>query len=300
MQFYERKEVKDALSWLKAVDNPSDEISLLRIINFPRRGIGEGTVLKISQWSLEQEVPLPEALARVGEIDGVAAGAREKVREFHSLLEEERADFARGGRLAEKVRHLFDRIAIEEELYRIADDTAQARRKMENVEQIINSMAAYEERDNKPSLAGFLEKVTLMDEDRFSGKDTKGSDSDAVTLMSLHSSKGLEFPFIFLVGMEEEILPHIKSINEDLSLDEERRLCYVGITRARKQLVLSHCRTRKRYGKTEERSPSRFLEEIPAELLNQQQGAVAAALTAEENDQMADAFFSRMKDMLKE
>ena len=118
--------------------------------------------------------------------------------------------------------------------------------------------------------------------------------------MSLHSSKGLEFPFIFLVGMEEEILPHVKSISEDLSLDEERRLCYVGITRARKQLVLSHCLTRKRYGKIEERSPSRFLQEIPPELLNHQQGAVAAALSAEENDQMADAFFSRMKDLLKE
>jgi superfamily I DNA/RNA helicase len=299
MQFYERKEVKDALSWLKAVDNPSDEISLLRIINFPRRGIGEGTVLKINQWSLEQEVPLLEALGRVGEIDGVAAGAREKVREFHSLLEEKRASFAKGGGLAEKTRRLFGRIAIEEELYRIADDGAQARRKMENVEQIVNSLAAYEERDSKPSLAGFLEKVTLMDEERFSGKDTKGAASDAVTLMSLHSSKGLEFPFVFLAGMEEEILPHIKSINEDLSLDEERRLCYVGITRARKQLVLSHCRTRKRYGKTEERTSSRFLEEIPPELLNHQQGAAAAALSAEENDRMADAFFSRMKSMLE-
>jgi superfamily I DNA/RNA helicase len=299
MQFYDRKEVKDALYWLKAVANPADEIALLRIINFPRRGIGDGTVLRISQWSQEQGVELLDALARVDEVEGVAGGMKEKVREFHALLEEERQSFASGGQLSEKVRRLFKRIAMDEELYRTVNDSAQARRKIENVEQIVNSLAAYEARESAPSLSGFLEKVTLMDEDRFAGRDKRVPEGDAVTLMSLHSSKGLEFPFVFLVGMEEEILPHRKSIDEGVSLDEERRLCYVGITRARKQLSLSCCLQRKRYGKLEDRSRSRFLAEIPDELLNHKHGAAAAARSAEENEQMANSFFSRMKAMLE-
>jgi superfamily I DNA/RNA helicase len=274
-------------------------MALLRIINFPRRGIGEGSVLRIGQWADEQGIELLEALGRVEEIEGVAPGVREKVREFHALLEEERALFATGRQLAEKARRLFKRIAIEEELCRIVNDGAQARRKMENVEQVVNSLAAYEGRELTPTLAGFLEKVTLLDEDRFAGREKKAPDGDAVTLMSLHSSKGLEFPFVFLVGMEEEILPHKKSVEEGISIDEERRLCYVGITRARRQLVLSRCLQRKRYGKLEERSPSRFLTEIPEELLHHQQGAAAASLSAEENDRMADTFFSRMREMME-
>jgi superfamily I DNA/RNA helicase len=299
MQFYERKEVKDALCWLKALANPADEMALLRIINFPRRGIGEGSVLRIGQWADEQGVEMLEALARVDEIEGLAAGVREKVREFHALLEEERALFSSGRQLADKARCLFKRIAIEEELYRIVNDGAQARRKMENVEQVVSSLAAYEGRELLPSLAGFLEKVTLLDEDRFAGREKKAPEGDAVTLMSLHSSKGLEFPFVFLVGMEEEILPHRKSVEEGISVDEERRLCYVGITRARRQLVLSRCLQRKRYGKLEERYPSRFLAEIPGELLSHQLGAAATTLSAEENDRMADTFFARMREMME-
>ena len=192
---------------------------------------------------------------------------------------------------------LFRRLGIEDELFRTHEDPKVARRRAENVEQIISSLAAYEARTLNPTLSEFLEKVSLMDEDRFSGRDKKDHGQDAVTLMSLHSSKGLEFPFVFLVGLEEEILPHKRSIYEDFSVDEERRLCYVGITRARRQLAISRCLCRRKYGKLEERQPSRFLAEIPQELINVQEGPAKEA-SPEEADRLADDFFARMRSML--
>jgi len=220
---------------------------------------------------------------------------------FHGLLTEEAGRFRnRKTGLAERVAALFKRLGIEEELYRTIDDRAVARRKVENVEQIVNSLASYEERIPAPTLAGFLEKVSLMDEDRFSGKEKKEHGQNAVTLMSLHSSKGLEFPYVFLVGLEEEILPHKRSIYEDFSIDEERRLMYVGITRARRHLTITRCLRRKKYGKLEERFPSRFLEEIPADLLNVQQAAAATILTEDETEKVANDTFARLKAMFGE
>ncbi|UFS68592.1 UvrD-helicase domain-containing protein [Geomonas sp. RF6] len=296
-QFYERKEVKDSLSYLKVIANPLDEVALLRIVNFPKRGIGDGTVIRINQWSIEQECPLFEAFGRVEEIEGIGDATKEKVLAFHRTLLDAARDFEREGGLAEKGKALLQKLKIEEEIYRTIDDAPTAKRKVENVEQIINSMAAYEERIPKPTLAGFLEKVSLMDEDRFSGKDKKDHGRDAVTLMSLHSSKGLEFPFVFLVGLEEEILPHKRAIYEDFTVDEERRLCYVGITRARQQLVMTRALYRKKYGKLQERIPSRFLDEMPQPVLNVIQSGVAAG-SAEEEVKTAEDFFAKMKAML--
>jgi len=296
-QFYERKEVKDSLSYLKVIANPLDEVALLRIVNFPKRGIGDGTVIRINQWSIEQECPLFEAFGRVQEIEGIADATKEKVLAFHHTLLDAARDFALEGGLAEKGKALFQKLKIEEEIYRTIDDAPTAKRKVENVEQIINSMAAYEERIPKPTLSGFIEKVSLMDEDRFSGKDKKEHGRDAVTLMSLHSSKGLEFPFVFLVGLEEEILPHKRAIYEDFTVDEERRLCYVGITRARQQLVMTRALYRKKYGKLQERIPSRFLEEMPTQVLNVMESGVAAA-SAEDETKTAEDFFAKMKAML--
>jgi superfamily I DNA/RNA helicase len=296
MQFYERKEVKDALCYLRAIANPKDEQALLRIVNFPRRGIGDSTLVRLNQWSQEEGVGLFEAFGGVGEIEGVNAATRERVLAFFDLLSGEIAAFKRRGRLAERIAELFKRVGIEEELHRTIDDPKVARRRMENVEQIVNSLAGYEERTMNPTLSGFLEKVSLMDEDRFSDRDKKEHGQDAVTLMSLHSSKGLEFPFVFLVGLEEEILPHKRSIYEDFTIDEERRLCYVGITRARQQLVITRCLQRKRYGKLEEREPSRFVAEIPAELLNEAGGKECSA---EENERLAENAFAKLRSMFR-
>ncbi|GFO68952.1 DNA helicase [Geomonas limicola] len=297
-QFFERKEVKDTISYLRVIANPLDEVALLRIINFPKRGIGDHTVIRINQWSLEHEVPLFEALGRVGEIEGVTEPIRDKVLGFHDLLVDASERFRGEGNIAEKGKCLFDSLGIESEIYRTIDDQKAARRKVENVEQVINSMAAYEDRVPGATLNGFMEKVSLMDEDRFSGKDKKDHGKDAVTLMSLHSSKGLEFPFVFLVGMEDEILPHKRSIYEDDSIDEERRLCYVGITRARQQLVMTRTLFRKKYGKLQERIPSRFLEEIPPGVLNVIQSGVVQETSEEEAEKSAEGFFAKMRAMM--
>jgi len=299
MRFYDRKEVKDTLAWLKVLANPADEQSLLRIINFPRRGIGESTVSKVNDWSLAEKVPLFDALGRVDDVSGLTMTARQRVFAFHQLLKSECELFANNRRLADKARDLFSRLKIEGELLASVDDKAAARRKVENVEQVVNSLAAFAARTPGATLSGFLERLALMDEEH----DKKGQQEhelDAVTLMSLHSSKGLEFPHVFLVGLEEDILPHRRSGDEDLSVDEERRLMYVGITRAKKQLTISRCLTRRKYGQTMDRVPSRFLAEIPDDLVSHQQGASAQVLTAEENDKLADNTFARLKAMFGE
>jgi len=299
MEFYERKEVKDCVSYLKTISNPRDEVSLLRVVNFPRRGIGDGTVIKINQWSVVQGCQLFDAFGRVSEIPGISTTTREMVLGFHTQLVEARQHLLKKGRLAEKIAELFKLLGIEEELYRTIDDPAAARRRVENVEQIINAAAGYEARTADPTLAGFLEKVSLLDDEYYPGKGKKALGSDAVVLMSLHSSKGLEFPHVFLVGMEEGNLPHSKSISEEFSIDEERRLCYVGITRARRHLTITRCLYRKKYGKLQDRHPSRFLEELPDQLLNHQKAAMATAATEDEAEKMASDFFTRMQSMLE-
>ena len=290
MQFYERKEVKDAIAYLKVIDNPSDEASLLRIINFPRRGIGDNTLNHLNQWSMEHDVPLFEALGRVSEISDISVSSKKAVTAFHGMMKEVIAGFGKS-RLGEQVNTLFNRLRIEDELYRTLNDAAQARKHIENIEQVVNSLAVYEEQNPRGTLSAFLERISLMDEDKPS-EDDKEHGKNAVTLMSLHSSKGLEFSHVYLVGMEEELLPHKRSIEEDPSCAEERRLCYVGITRARRHLTISRCLTRRKYGALEERKPSRFLAEIPEHLLNSTScGPVDKGV---ESADMAKDFFAQM------
>lgn len=289
-KFYERKEVKDAIAYLRVIDNPGDEASLLRIINFPRRGIGDTTLLRLNQWSMEQDVPLFEALRRVNEITGMSESARKTVTAFHSMMKDVIDGFDMRSRLGAQTNVLFNRLRIEDEIYRTLNDASQARKRIENIEQIVNSLAIFEEHNPKAGLSEFLERISLMDEQE-SGDD-KEHGRNAVTLMSLHSSKGLEFAHVYLVGMEEELLPHKRSIEEDPSCAEERRLCYVGITRARKHLTISRCLTRRKYGSIEERKPSRFLAEIPTHLLNETSGTAEDKQAKSVN--MAEDFFARM------
>jgi len=289
-QFYERKEVKDAIAYLKVIDNPSDEASLLRIINFPRRGIGDGTLLRLNQWSMEQNVPLFEALARVREIQEISESSKKAVAAFHVMMKGVIDGFGRT-RMGEQVNVLFNRLRIEDELFRTLNDAAQARKRIENIEQVVNSLAIYEEHNPRGTLSAFLERISLMDEDKPS-EDGKEHGQNAVTLMSLHSSKGLEFSHVYLVGMEEDLLPHKRSIEEDPTVAEERRLCYVGITRARRHLTISRCQTRRKYGNIEQRTPSRFLDEIPVHLLNAADGNEGDGKKDSVN--LADDFFARM------
>lgn len=289
-QFYERKEVKDAIAYLKVIDNPSDEASLLRIINFPRRGIGDGTLIRLNQWTLENEVPLFEALGRIHDISGISESSKNAVAGFHAMMKGVIDGFSQY-RLGEQVNALFNKLRIDDELYRTMTDAAQARKRIENIEQVVNSLAMFEEQNPRATLSAFLERISLMDEDK-PADDDKEHGQNAVTLMSLHSSKGLEFSHVYLVGVEEDILPHKRSIEEDPTVAEERRLCYVGITRARRHLTISHCRTRRKYGAIEKRNPSRFIAEIPEHLL------LEASPSADEkqmdSDEMASDFFARM------
>jgi len=289
-QFYERKEVKDAIAYLKVIDNPSDEASLLRIINFPRRGVGDGTLIHLNQWSMEHNVPLFEALGRVREISGISESSKKAVTAFHAMMKEVIEGFG-SQRLGEQVNKLFNRLRIEDELYRTLNDAAQARKRIENIEQVVNSLAIYEQHNPRGTLSAFLERISLMDEDK-ADNDNKEQANNVVTLMSLHSSKGLEFSHVYLVGMEEDLLPHKRSIEEDPTVAEERRLCYVGITRARKHLTISRCLTRRKYGAIEQRTASRFLAEIPEHLLIDK--SVASTNKTDNSDNLAADFFARM------
>lgn len=287
-KFFERKEVRDTLAYLAVLANPQDEASLVRIINFPRRGIGDTTMLRLNQWSMEHNTSLFNALARVAEIEGIAEGARKTVSAFYGMLQQELADL-RPSQLAAQAKALFKRIGINDELYRTLGDHNQARKRIENIEQLINALAAFEERYPKAGLTDFLERIALTEDSRREACEDN-QPQDAVTLMSLHASKGLEFPHVYLVGMEEGLLPHHRSADEDPEVAEERRLCYVGITRARERLTISRCLTRRKYGTKEERSPSRFLAELPAHLL---EGDSTGSTTAVPADLGTD-FFARM------
>jgi DNA helicase-2/ATP-dependent DNA helicase PcrA len=170
---------------------------------------------------------------------------------------------------------------------------------MENVAEVLNAMASYEEREPQPTLAGFLEKVSLLDRDEPNRNDKENKlKRDAVVLMSLHSSKGLEFPHVFFVGLEEDLLPHKKSVGEGVDIEEERRLCYVGITRARQTLTLLNAARRKKFGKMQPRIPSRFLEEIPPELLNKVTSDTPAERSEVEKEKAAADFFAGIRQML--
>jgi DNA helicase-2/ATP-dependent DNA helicase PcrA len=201
--------------------------------------------------------------------------------------------------LSHTVRELYAEIKLEDEIYRGADDPTKGRRRADNVEEVVNSMASFEERDDDPSLAGFLDKVSLLDKDQ-PNRDSKEKklQQDAVILMSLHSSKGLEFPVVFMVGMEEEYLPHKRAMNETFDIEEERRLCYVGITRARSHLLLLNAASRKKYGKLQPRIASRFLQEIPGDLLQEQTSEGRPPASEEEQEVMASSFFTNMRAML--
>jgi len=263
-QFFDRKEVRDAIAYLRFIVNPYDEVNLLRILNYPRRGIGRTTADLLIRTSVSSREPLWKVIRRARSINGLHATVADALEQFVTLIEEHKRQFRTDGRLSMTVQKLFAAIGLEDELRREPDSREKIERRIENLHEIINAVATYEGRDSRPTLSGFLEKVALLD------RDEPGSDSkerklaqDAVVLMSLHASKGLEFPHVFLPGFEEGFLPHRKSVSETFDVNEERRLCYVGMTRARRKLTILHADARMKYGKAEPRVPSRFLAEIP-------------------------------------
>ncbi|MQL53901.1 DNA helicase PcrA, partial [Desulfofundulus thermobenzoicus] len=259
LKFYDRKEIKDLLAYLRLVVNPADTVSLRRIINVPRRGVGEASLNKLLAYSMEKGIPALEALARAPEVPGlngpVRAACTGLARLFARLYEQ-------SGELSvtELARAVLERTGYWQEL--LAENTVESRTRQENLKEFLSVTREFDQRAEDRSLPAFLAELSLV-----SDVDHYDQEADQVVLMTLHSAKGLEFPVVFLVGMEEGVFPHSRSLTEPAELEEERRLCYVGITRARERLYLTHSWQRTLYGVTRHNDPSRFLEEIPPHLL---------------------------------
>jgi DNA helicase-2/ATP-dependent DNA helicase PcrA len=260
-RFYERAEVKDAMAYLQAIENPADAVSLMRIANRPRRGIGDTSISRLVTFADGHGISLWEALGRADEA-GLAAASLRAVKGFHTTMQSLMAQAGELG-VAETIERVLDRSGYLESLE--AERTIEARGRIENLEELVGVAREYEERAAReaaePSLSSFLQEISLYsDQDALRDPDTGGQ----VTLMTLHNAKGLEFRAVFMLGMEENIFPHSRSIEEN-SLEEERRLCYVGMTRAKERLVLLHAARRSLYGRADANLPSRFLDELPEE-----------------------------------
>ena len=257
MRFYERMEIKDLIAYLRVIVNPEDSISLRRIINVPRRGIGGTTLGKLEDFADEEQIDLFSALRRVDEISTLRVAAKLKIQEFSQLIE----SFDPARPPVEIINELLD--VTDYLTFLKSDNTIEAMGRVENVSEFISAAARYEGNEPEPTLSGFLELITLV-----ADVDDMDDKSDVVTLMTLHSAKGLEFPIVFMAGVEEGSLPHQRAFADEAELEEERRLCYVGLTRARERASLSHARTRRIHGAEDYRMPSRFIEEIPPDLIN--------------------------------
>ncbi|WP_443029129.1 DNA helicase PcrA [Spirulina sp. CS-785/01] len=259
LKFYDRKEIKDALAYLRVLVNPADTVSLLRIINTPRRGIGATTVDNLINAAQELGVPLWEILSDETSVTTLAGRSAKAVNRFAGMIQE----------YQEKVQEI-DGAAI---LRDIMEDsgylpdlkekgTEEADNRIENIFELYNAVVEYQEDNEDVRLQAFLENASLA-----SDMDNLQEDQGAISLMTLHSAKGLEFPVVFMVGMEQGLFPNSRSLNDPASLEEERRLCYVGITRAQEQLFLTHARERYFWGSRETCIPSQFLQELPEELI---------------------------------
>ncbi|KOG88382.1 ATP-dependent DNA helicase PcrA, partial [Streptomyces varsoviensis] len=265
VRFYERKEVRDVLAYLRVLANPEDTVPLRRILNVPKRGIGDRAEAMIDALSLREKITFPQALRRVDEAYGMAARSANAVKRFNVLMEELRTVVESGAGPATVLEAVLERTGYLAELQASTDPQDETR--IENLQELAAVALEFEQEraeDNPGTLADFLEKVALVaDSDQIPDEDTDGG--GVVTLMTLHTAKGLEFPVVFLTGLEDGVFPHMRALGQTKELEEERRLAYVGITRARERLYLTRSTMRSAWGQPSYNPPSRFLEEIPEE-----------------------------------
>uniref|UniRef100_A0A831XG40 ATP-dependent DNA helicase n=1 Tax=Geobacter metallireducens TaxID=28232 RepID=A0A831XG40_GEOME len=260
MRFYERLEVKDILAYLKVLVNPADEVSLKRIVNVPPRGIGHATVDKVAELALRKGIILYDAFSEASTGGLLSAGPRGKIAGFMTLMERF-AGLAGTIPLAELASRIIEETGYAARLKEERTDEAQDR--LANLQELCSAMEEFERTSDEKTLAAFLEQVALVsDLERGEGK------RESVTLMTLHAAKGLEFPVVFMVGMEEKIFPHVRSLDDPEAMEEERRLCYVGMTRARERLFLTNARRRRLFGQDQVNMPSRFIGDVPRDLLD--------------------------------
>ncbi len=265
--FFDRKEIKDLLCYLKSIDRPGDEASLLRIINVPARGIGESTSSKIVDKAVKEGRDFWTVARELAANGGVSRKAGAALEDFHRLMQSFTRRFDENPRQMDiLVRELIDAIHYDRELEKQYPDPQAQLMRQGFVDEFVDAVAGYLERAGEPTLTEFLDSCALNDRDEEPDKDEQAA-QDAVKLMTLHSAKGLEFPRVYMVGMEENILPHKRSVDADTSqaIEEERRLCYVGVTRAQEYLTLSRAESRLKWGTRRPTIPSRFLREMKIE-----------------------------------
>ncbi|MBM3998701.1 MAG: AAA family ATPase [Planctomycetes bacterium] len=264
MSFFDRGEVRDALAYLRLLESPDDEVSLLRVINTPARGIGKKTVESLVAKAVAAGVPAWSIIEDSRGTGDLPPAARNAVNAFAADVRTFRGRFLSGevSSLHDFAREWLVHVRYRSHLDQQFDDVNERDARWANVEQVINALAAFERNAPKAELGDFLRELTIQSRDQDDDKE-KELRRDAVVLMTLHSAKGLEFPEVYLVGMEEGVLPHHRSLGDDASaVDEERRLCYVGITRAQESLTFSMALSRRKWGKPRETQPSRFLFEL--------------------------------------
>jgi DNA helicase-2/ATP-dependent DNA helicase PcrA len=324
--YFDRKEISDAAAYFRAVINPNDDIALRRIINFPARGIGRTTLLRLVEAARARGGPISSILAAVDSLEGIGAAQAEAIAAFRETLSRGRAQLAEveaalasGAGTASLERwaaSLLREVRLEDALRAEAKNGRAAEIRIDNLRDFLASITTYEQRTwaeaplpdeetdwEPPTLHGFLQRVSLF-ADTDSGDESKDDSGDLVTLMTMHGAKGLEFPHVFIAGLEEEILPHARSLHEVAEhpgtdpIAEERRLFYVGMTRARHRLTLSGCRVRRRGTESIVRQPSRFLKEIPPELLDVRTTVSESSLSDSDRQELRRNFFSQMRETL--
>ncbi|MEI7992836.1 MAG: UvrD-helicase domain-containing protein [Actinomycetota bacterium] len=276
-RFYDRKEIKDAIAYLKAVVNPADEVSIKRVINEPKRGVGDTSIAKLDAWANLTGQTFSAALRRADEA-GVGGAALRGIGAFVELVDALEGYVAAGP--ATVLGEAIERSGMISQFE--AENTVEAHGRIENITELIGSAEKFETVDE------FLEQVALV-----SDTDQVGGDESKVVLMTLHSAKGLEYPIVFLVGMEEGIFPHVRALTEPDEMEEERRLAYVGITRAEEKLHLSHAWSRSLFGTTQYNPPSRFVEEIPPDLILSSGSPKTYGRSSERGDRYDDDWADR-------
>jgi DNA helicase-2/ATP-dependent DNA helicase PcrA len=260
LKFYDRKEIKDAIAYLRVLINPADEVSLRRIINTPRRGIGDQTVAALARFADRASTTLSDAVDRVEQNDELAARAQSAVSDLAGLLRSLREKVERGVEPADVLEAVLERTGYVADLE--AERSIEAVGRVENLKELMGVAREFASENEEGGVREFLEQIALV-----SDADELSDEEGAVTIMTLHIAKGLEFPVVFIVGLEDGVFPHVRSMTDPAELEEERRLAYVGITRAKERLYLTHAWQRSLWGGSNFNPPSRFLSEIPDELI---------------------------------
>jgi DNA helicase-2/ATP-dependent DNA helicase PcrA len=260
--FFDRREIRDVLAYLKWIDQPDDEVSLLRVINTPPRGLGPTTVKLLIDRAVQRGEPVWRVMNDVSAIQDLPTPARRGIEDLRAILTDIGAAMNQGP-MADAVNALITRTRYVDELARLYEDPQERESRAASIGEVTNAIASYQQREPKGDLGGFLSEIALAGKEMGSEKD-KAAAKNAIWLLTMHAAKGLEFPIVYMVGMEDGLLPHSRAVKsgEEKDIAEERRLCYVGVTRAQEQLTLSMSLTRMKWGKARPTTPSRFLYEL--------------------------------------